>query len=193
MALAGMAASHCDLSARCQPINPGPKIALPTRPNGEDMLDAKLHTFIQGGVSILAASRSAGNAPCVSRATGCRVLPDGRLQIYLPTARSERLLEAIAASGAVAVVFSQPSSHKTIQVKASDAVVLDAARGDAAQLATYCDAFSAQLEGLGYGTAMAHALVQVSADDVSCVAFTPTSVFNQTPGPRAGEPLAQSS
>ena len=155
------------------------------------VLDAKIRAFMRGGVSIVAASRTPDNTPCLSRAVGCTVLADNRLLIYLPSSRSLRLVEAIKKTGHIAVVFSEPSSHKTIQVKSSDAEIVGSTRGDGTRLAKYCAAFTRQLTNLGYSDAMAHALVGVGVADVTGIAFTPTALFDQTPGPRAGEPLVR--
>jgi hypothetical protein len=153
-------------------------------------LDAKLRAFVQKGVSILAASRTAGHVPCVSRAAGCRVLDDDRLLIYLPIARSTQLLDALRTSGHIAVVFSEPSSHKTIQVKGDEVEIVTGGTGDVPRLKKYSAAFARQLTGLGYSDAMVGAVVGVDAADVARVTFAPYAVFDQTPGPHAGKPVA---
>jgi hypothetical protein len=116
-------------------------------------------------------------------------LSDDRLLVYLPTARSAKLLEAIASSGAIAMVFSEPRSHKTIQVKGSDAELLSDTHADPALLAKYRSGLRSHLVPLGFSEAMVDALVKIDAAGTTAVMFTPTSVFDQTPGPRAGEPL----
>jgi len=152
------------------------------------MLDASVAAFVQQGVSILVASRDASNLPHVSRGTGCSVLDDKHLVVYVPTTRSTALLDAIRDSSAIAVVFSEPATHRTIQIKGTDAASV-ATPADAAMLNRYADDFLGVLGSLGYNAAMADSLVRMQPGEVTGVAFTATAIFNQTPGPRAGEPL----
>jgi hypothetical protein len=95
-------------------------------------LDAELVAFIQGGVSIHAASRSASHEPDLARALGCRVSADRRrVSVFLLASHCGALLADDRANGAVAVVFSLPGSHRTVQLKGKDAAVESPQDGDA--------------------------------------------------------------
>jgi len=156
------------------------------------LLDEEHAVFIEGGVSINAASSGAGNVPAVSRALGCRVSPDRRrVTVFLPLSRSAALLEAIDSSRRIAVAFSQPSTHRTIQLKGVDAARASVERGDHERLARYARAFVTDLENAGYAEVVARMLLRAEASDLAAVAFTPTAAFIQTPGPGAGGPLKQ--
>ena len=53
------------------------------------------------------------------RAVGSRISADGReVTVYLRRSQSEQLLGDIAQTGEIAVVFSVPSTHQTLQLKA---------------------------------------------------------------------------
>jgi len=154
------------------------------------LLDEGIAAFVQGAVSINAASRGAGNAPVLARASGCRVAPDrGRIALYLARSKSEALIEAVRATRAVAAVFSLPSSHRTVQLKGADAEVGPPAAGDFEAVGRYIEAFAAELEPVGYGADLARALLWLDAQDLAVLWFTPTAAFSQTPGPGAGAPL----
>ena len=156
------------------------------------MIDAQLAAFITGGVSIVAASRGPRNAPVIARAAGCRASADpARVTLLLARSQAGALLEAAEATGAISVVFSQPSSHRSYQLKGADARVEPPAPGDAALLARYADAFAADLCPLGYAEQMVRALVWAPAGDFAALTFTPSAAFDQTPGPRAGSALAR--
>ena len=115
------------------------------------MIDQELAAFMTRGVSILAASRGPENAPALARATGCRLSADrSRVTLLLARSQAGALLAAAEATGAIAVVFSQPSTHRTIQLKGADARVSEAAAGDEALAARYADAFAAEVCPLGY-------------------------------------------
>jgi hypothetical protein len=154
------------------------------------VLDEEHAAFIQGGVSIVAGSRDASNAPRLARAVGCRVSPDRRrVTVLLSTRQAGGLIAAIRASGAVAAAFNQPSTHRAIQVKGAGATIAPADAGDARLAARYADAVIADIALLGYSEAFGHALLWHDPAELVAVTFTPGAVFSQTPGPRAGEPL----
>lgn len=147
--------------------------------------------FIQGGVGIAAASCDAQGRPSLNRAVGCSVTADRqRISVILRRSQAVTLLADIERSGAVAVVFSQPSTHHTLQIKSTDAVVHPPDSIDAAALARYVEAFHRELAPLGYTLEWTRALLGYVPADLVAVSFTPQAIFSQTPGPRAGERLA---
>lgn len=152
---------------------------------GGSVLNGSYRAFVQQGVSMLIASRDAANCPCACRAAGCRILDDGRLQVFVNRRNARHVLEAVSGSRTVAVVFSDPPTHQTIQVKGIDATVMPAT-DHAAALADYAGKFVAALTGLGYTEAMARALIATDLDETCAIVFTPTALFDQTPGPGAG-------
>lgn len=154
------------------------------------LLDEALAAFVQTGVSINAGSRGPGNVPAVARANGCRVAADRRrVTVLLPASKSAALLEAVRATGAIAVVFSEPPTHRTIQLKGTDATVVPATDEDRATAVRWVDGFAAVLAPLGYSEEVFRALLGTDPADLVAVAFTPSAAFDQTPGPRAGAPL----
>ena len=154
------------------------------------LLDEALAAFLQTGVSINVGSRSAGNVPMLARANGCRVAADRRtVTVLLAGAKSAALLDAVRASGAIAAVFSEPPTHRTIQLKGTDATVGAATEEDRTLSARYLDAFARVLAPLGYPEPVFRALLWADPADLVAVTFTPSAAFDQTPGPRAGAPL----
>lgn len=153
------------------------------------MIDAQRSAFVTGGVSIIAASRGADDWPAIARAAGCRVSRDGRgITLFVSASQGSALLAAVRSTGAISAVFSQPSTHRTIQLKGNDAVVGALQPGDAQLIERYAEAFAAELSGLGYSE-VGRAVVWAPLDELLAVAWTPSSAFDQTPGPRAGTRL----
>lgn len=144
--------------------------------------------FIQDGrISITAASRDARRLPSVVRAAGCRLDTDRRrLTLLLPTRQAAQVLADIDATGAIAVVFSEPSTHRTLQFKGSDARRGELQADDAARVAAHQAAFVDEIVPLGYTRELARTIHDVPADELSAVTFSVDAVFEQTPGPRAG-------
>jgi hypothetical protein len=98
-------------------------------------------------------------------------------------------LDAIHLTGAIAVVFSQPSTHISIQLKGRDTKLTALRRGDPALVERYTRAFCADLKPLGYEEALIRALVWCDPASLVAVTFAPENAYLQTPGPGAGDSL----
>lgn len=154
------------------------------------LLDAEHAAFIQSGVSIVAASRHGSNSPTLNRASGCRVSRHRRqITLFFWQQQARPLLEAAAQSGLVAVVFSEPATHRTVQLKGPVTRLAPARRTDARLIRRYRRAFADSLTELGYPSPFAFGLTHGEPDDMGALTFSPTAIYMQTPGPGAGEPL----
>jgi hypothetical protein len=154
------------------------------------VIDESHVEFMMGGVSINVAARDAHNVPTLTRALGCRVSADRRcVTLLVPVSDGARLLDDVRANGAIAAVFSRPSTHQTIQLKGADARIVALEPGDAGLMERYVLALAADLAPLGHPEAYVRAMLGHDDDDVTAVSFTPSAAFNQTPGPVAGSPL----
>jgi hypothetical protein len=114
-----------------------------------------------------------------------------RVTVFADERRASKLLTNIRTNGVIAVVFSQPSSHRTVQLKGSDAVVLEPVEDDPVIIAAYADSFVADLCSFGYSEAFARTLVTAASEKVVAITFTPEAAFDQTPGPHAGRSLGR--
>ena len=160
------------------------------RPAKPSLLDASRRAFLCGPVAINLASRDTGLIPSIARGYGCRVSADGRrVQVFLATARAQALLRDLRAGGPIAVVFSRPNTHETLQLKAAGAEVTPLKREDRGVMRRYGEAFYAEIAALGYDDVFTSGLVSGSADEAVAVSFEPAAAFEQTPGPRAGQRL----
>jgi hypothetical protein len=155
------------------------------------VLDPQHRAFISKGVSVIVASRDAANRPVVCRGCGCEALEDGCLRVFVDSACARPLLDAVAVSHAVAAVFSEPATHRTVQFKGTDGSVVPVGGDSASLLQAHRAAFSAALKALGYGETMAGGLTHFEQDRINAVLFTPSAAFDQTPGPGAGEPMSR--
>lgn len=152
-------------------------------------LDAERAAFIQGPVSVIVASRNAELVADVVRGCGCRVSRDRRqVTVLVEQRRASALLDDIAANGMIAVVFSQPSTHLTIQLKGTDARVVRVTAADRAAARQHLLDWSADLGRIGFDAPFSAAL-HGDTGELAAIRFTPTAAFQQTPGPAAGQPL----
>ena len=142
------------------------------------------------GVSVIVGSRDAQLRPSIMRAVGSRVETGGRdITVYLSRTQSRQVLQDIAATGHIAVVFSEPSTHRTVQLKASRAEIRSAGDQDVPVLAAYLASMEQEIQQVGFAPPMTRAMLAHRLEDVVAVRFTPEQAFDQTPGPRAGAPL----
>jgi len=157
------------------------------------LLDAEHAAFVVlPGISITAASRGSDYRPRLGRALGCCVAEDrSRVTVLIPADQYPELVQALRASRAVAAVFSQPSTHRTIQLKGTDAEVLPADAADRAHAARWQAGFVAELAALGYDRELVGTFLWCEPANLVAAGFTPCAAFQQTPGPGAGAPLAR--
>lgn len=154
------------------------------------VLDEEHATFIQGGVSVVVATRDADLVPDVVRGCGCRVSADRRrVTVLVEPDRAGTVLEDIRGNGMVAVVFSQPSTHRTIQLKGTDAKLTRVTAADQAIATRHHAAWVAELTSIGYTADFASVVHGRAQQGMVAIAFTPIAAFQQTPGPGAGERL----
>lgn len=154
-----------------------------------DALDARHAEFIQGPVSVIVASRNAELVADAVRGCGCRVSRNRRqVTVLIEADRAGSLLDDVAANGMIAVVFSQPSTHQTIQLKGTDARVVRVTAADRAAVRQHLLVWSEDLARIGFDLRFAAAL-HGGTGELAAIRFTPAAAFQQTPGPAAGQPL----
>jgi hypothetical protein len=160
-------------------------------PSKEPIIDPATAEFLGKGVGMLIAACDEQLLPIAARATGCRVSRDRRtVTVFVSAAQAGRMVDFLGANGKIAVTFSLPESHRTIQLKGNDAAVGALQKGDIGIVEAYRDAFVAQLNALGYDADKIRRMVTRPTEELIAISFTPNAAFSQSPGPRAGEPLA---
>lgn len=141
-------------------------------------------------VSIIVGSRDAAQRPHVMRAVGARLAADLRsVEVLMPQDSGAQVLDDVRANGQVAVVFSEPHSHLTVQLKGRDAVVRPAVESDRALAQDYHRGFAAEIAQLGFEDEVARTILH-HGGELAVIRFTIEAAFEQTPGAAAGQPLA---
>ncbi len=155
------------------------------------MIDREVLAFLEGRrVAVSIASRSERFIPSVTRALGYRISGDGtQVAVFVPR-QSERVLADLAASAQAAVVFTEPSTHRSMQVKGSDARITPLQDGDWLVVRAHADDLVAEICPLGYSEALIRKMTECTPQQVVAVRFTPSAAFGQTPGPRAGAAIS---
>jgi hypothetical protein len=146
--------------------------------------------FITEGLSITASSRNSRLIPSLSRVISCKVSENRDfITLYLAGQHAHQLLLDIKQSGSLAVVFSRPSSHQTIQIKGLNAKQLEVEPTDLAGIYRSTQAFCDDLQSIAYNPEIGRALHGCSEEQIVAIGFTPAMVFEQSPGLKAGHPL----
>ena len=152
------------------------------------ILDEDTRRFMRGQVSVIVSAADARLNSSLVRALGCRVEQDD-VRVFLAAEQSARLLDDLRSGSSVAVVFSQPSTHRTVQLKSRDLRLGRLQAGDEAIIEGYRQGFVAELQSIGLPAALAETLLWPGEAPVVALDFRVAEAFLQTPGPNAGQPL----
>jgi len=154
------------------------------------LLTPELVGMIDKGVSTIVASCDAAQRPSLMRAVGSGITPDGgEITVFLARSQSRQLLQDMASSGRIAVVFSSPSTHRTVQVKAHGVTGRPANADDLPLLSRYMQAMEWEICSIGYKAQVVRTMLAFELDDLVAISFRPEAAFDQTPGPKAGAAL----
>jgi hypothetical protein len=146
--------------------------------------------FLREGKSINVGSSDGDGQPSLVRALGARVSSEaGSLTLYLHRPQATRLLADIARHGRISAVFSDPPTHRTLQLKGGDAREVPTAPEDVVRALEYIESFSQVLAPLGFTAEFVRTVQTFEPEDLVTVTFSPTESFDQTPGPHAGQRL----
>ncbi|HYS11757.1 MAG TPA: hypothetical protein VEN28_00485 [Burkholderiaceae bacterium] len=155
------------------------------------VLDAEHVAFMSGdAISSAVAGRDASNQPSVAKALAVRVRSDrGTVEVFVDTERSGELLRDLRAGYPIALVCSEPRSHRTIQVKGQRTDIEPLAPGDEQFVGAKVDALVAHIAQLGYAEDGLRAYFAFTPSALTRIIFAASAAFLQTPGPGAGAPL----
>ena len=157
------------------------------------MISAKYVELLNARCDVVVCSRSATMAPSLCWGAGCQFHPDGRhVTVWLARDRAQTVLADITATGSIAAAFSQPYTNVSLQIKGRDAVVRDAREQDRPVLDAYLVNMIREIALVGFGEPLVRSIFDVPMDRLAAIDFTAYSLFEQTPGPRAGHPIATS-
>jgi hypothetical protein len=152
------------------------------------MIDSQLAAFLEEGVGIHIGTRNGALEPHGSRALAVKVDADGRhLVVYVAQVAAARLLPDLEANGQAAVGFGRPIDDRACQVKGVVVDLRDAADAERPLIEKQWDGFLAALERIGIPRAATLGWITWPA---VAIRLRANAVFEQTPGPGAGAPIA---
>jgi hypothetical protein len=146
-----------------------------------------LAALVEGLVAVHVATRDAAFVPDEVMAAAALPSADGRhLTVFLPVATSETSFANLRGNGAIAVVLSQPLTHRTVQLKGRVETIGPAHDEERAEVERLAAAFDAEVEVIGLPPAVVRRRTRWPCHAVT---FVVVEAYEQTPGPRAGEPI----
>lgn len=155
--------------------------------NANTLISDELAAFLESGLPSTLASRDGDLQADGVWVWGARVHDDRRhLTIYLRPESAESMLQNFRAHPEVAVVFDRPHDHRACQVKGQFESIRSAADNERSHVEQQVEGVRAHLERVGIPRAMTAAWNSWPCTALDIVV---THLYEQTPGPGAGEPL----
>ncbi|MFT3734648.1 MAG: hypothetical protein QM776_06460 [Rhodocyclaceae bacterium] len=147
-------------------------------------------SFLSKGLAHQIGSVTADGRPCLVRGLGADLCDDGRVMVLLSAESGFEVLDAIRATGKVALNLTSPANYQSLSLKGVDAVVEHAGAPYRALLLDRQEGFRTNLIPLGFPLEYTDSMYSVPDEQLVMVRFTPMLAWNQTPGPGAGKPVA---
>lgn len=152
------------------------------------MIDRQLASFLEGGVSIHIGTCDSDLQPSGGRAAAVLVEDDGRhLVAYVPDKAIARLRTMLETHRQATVSFGRPEDERACQVKGAVLDVRPASTDERQVVERQWDGFMRQFEKIGIPRVVTAGWATWPA---TAVRLEVTAVFEQTPGPHAGTPIA---
>lgn len=151
------------------------------------VISRELSDFVESGISVLVGTRDARLLPECVRVVGARVERGGaELTVFVPEATGAVTIANLRDNGRIAVCFTRPRDHRSIQLKGQ----LVSIRGANARERRLVDAYRAGLaEELGWVGLPQRVTLRMAHWPCHAVRLKVEQVFDQTPGPGAGDPM----
>lgn len=151
------------------------------------MVDERLGAFIESAVMMVVAVRGVDGRPALARAVGASCQLDGRIAIIVSQAQWPAAISHLAPGDALALTVCRPTDYVTYQLKGELAGVAPADPADADLADRYVERMTGVLTGLG--VAPRQIACWLARTGLRRLTLSPRMVFQQTPGPGAGEAI----
>lgn len=153
----------------------------------ERVISKELASFLESGISILVGTRDARLQPEAARAFGARVGAGGaELTVLVPQAVGAVTAANVRDNGRIAVLFSRPSDHRSIQVTGRVAAIEPGGDAERALVDRYRCELAQTLAAVGLPPRLT---LRAAHWPCHAIRLRVEAIYVQTPGPGAGAPL----
>lgn len=153
------------------------------------VLTRDIVAFCESGVSIALASRDDDGFPLVGRGLACRIDNTGKVRLVLRADCNRGVLLAVERGAGFAATFTQPTTHRSLQLKGIGARSAETNLADRRLAKLQTAILRADLVKDGFWDAFAERYCAFEPNRLAAIEFVPVQAFVQTPGPGAGSPL----
>jgi hypothetical protein len=154
------------------------------------LITPPIAAFLEGPNSTMVASHDADLVPEIARAVALTCAPDGEtVTVVLPTNASADLIRQLQADPRIAIVCELSPTHRTLQLKGQATAIRPSRDDERPPIEAALTAFVLQLEQIGLPRRLTERLVVWPATSVT---VRVEQLFEQSPGPGAGDPFASS-
>jgi hypothetical protein len=148
----------------------------------------RLREAVEGGRSVFVGTSDADGVPSCCRGIAVTTKDDFEtVTVYVPAATAQETMANLATTRRMAVCCSEPLSHRTIQIKGVTRGVKLAPPGDEMMVRQRWQEFEEVLDAIGLPRRVTHRIAHWPA---FAIEMSVEQIFEQTPGPKAGVPLA---
>ncbi len=152
-------------------------------------LSPNIITFLERTLAIEVGACSLDFIPSSARAYAVRIEGE-RIKLFVERNLASELIQNLLSSNLIAVVLCLPEGEQAIQIKGTDIQLMPVTAEDLPRIQRYCDSFVDTVCPLGYMRPFLAAYIACDTSQVIAISFTPTDIFEQTPGPLAGQLVA---
>jgi hypothetical protein len=150
-------------------------------------LSEEIATFLQTRACLVLSAASESLIPELCLGVACLVSPDRlRVRVVFDQRSAAPLLALLPGSGLVALAGSQVLTMRTVQVKGASASLEPLPAAERPRVAESVARMRLEFDKIGFHDPYTVTLLDYDPNELVCVGFTPTAVFDQTPGPQAG-------
>ncbi len=154
--------------------------------NASTLISSELANFISGPVMMVTSTRDKRFRATIGRGTGAMYdEATGLIDIFVCRAQWPDVIENAVPGGKIAATFVRPTDYLCYQIKGVIEDITPATEAEAARGQLYVERMLALMEALEVRRAQF-----LCARDLMRIGFHPSDVFLQSPGPHAGERLA---
>ena len=153
------------------------------------MIPESIVHLLRTGVSVMVGTRDAALMPECTRAWGIHVGTDrGTVTVFLSEAFAGTTLDNLRENGRIAVTCTRPTDHITCQIKGRVRSMKPVTSANRETSRQWHREFMAELRAIGVPSALGDAWI---VEPAVAVEVAVTDVFDQTPGPGAGEKIGR--
>ncbi|HEY0157649.1 MAG TPA: pyridoxamine 5'-phosphate oxidase family protein [Thermoanaerobaculia bacterium] len=152
------------------------------------MSQERLQGWAEGGTTVIVGTVDAEGIPACCRGIAI-ASKDGfdTVTVYVPAATAQETVANVATTRRVAVSVTRPLTHESVQIKGLARGVRLAPPSDEQFVRERLNAFAAVLDEIGLPARLTRSMAHWPA---FAIELSVEEVFDQTPGPKAGNAIA---